>query len=256
MKKRITILGCGSSLGSPWINSYKGNCNIKNIKNLRTRSCIHIEYGPFSILIDTSPDIRQQMMKNNITKIDNIFYTHHHADQTSGIFEFRAFYLRDKKKIPVICNNETKKKLYNRYPWLFKDTKYYSKIMFFKNLKKRMVISKQKNKFKIDSFKVIHGDAQTTGYLFNKVAYIPDCKKIPSKSLEKLKGLNYLIIDCFRPKKFISHLSLEETLEIIKYIKPKKSILTNLHVDFDYEKLKNILPKNIFTAYDNLKFNF
>ena len=96
MIKKLTILGCGSSLGSPWLNNYWGNCNYKDKKNIRTRCCIHIQFGPISILIDTSPDIKYQMLKNRIKKVDAILYTHEHIDQTGGIFEFRPIYFKTK----------------------------------------------------------------------------------------------------------------------------------------------------------------
>ena len=98
MKNKFTILGCGSSLGSPWINQNWGNCRKNNKKNIRTRCCAHIQYNNLSILIDTSPDIRQQLLNNNITSIDSILYTHEHADQTAGIFEFRPFFFSKERK--------------------------------------------------------------------------------------------------------------------------------------------------------------
>ena len=99
MKNKFTILGCGSSLGSPWINQNWGNCNKGNIKNIRTRCCAHIQYKNTSILIDTSPDIKQQLINNKIKEIDSIIYTHEHADQTAGIFEFRPIYFSNRKVI-------------------------------------------------------------------------------------------------------------------------------------------------------------
>ena len=98
MKNKFTILGCGSSLGSPWINSFWGNCDKVNKKNRRSRCCAHIRYKNLSILIDTSPDIKQQLISNNIKNVDSILYTHEHADQTAGIFEFRPIYFMKKKK--------------------------------------------------------------------------------------------------------------------------------------------------------------
>ena len=97
MKKKFTILGCGSSLGSPWINNYKGKLG-NNKKNIRTRCCAHLQYGNISLLIDTSPDIKSQLLKNKIKSLDAIIYTHEHADQTAGIFEMRPFFWSNKKK--------------------------------------------------------------------------------------------------------------------------------------------------------------
>ena len=105
MKNKFTILGCGSSLGSPWINQNWGNCKKNNKRNIRTRCCAHIQYKDISILIDTSPDIRHQLIVNNIKQVDAILYTHEHADQTAGIFEFRPIYFFKKKPIQFIVIN-------------------------------------------------------------------------------------------------------------------------------------------------------
>ena len=114
MKNKFTILGCGSSLGSPWITNYKGKLK-NNIKNIRTRCCAHILYKGLSILIDTSPDIKYQFLKNKIKSLDAIMFTHEHADQTSGIFEMRPFYWINKKKIPVYGSKKTIKALLKKY---------------------------------------------------------------------------------------------------------------------------------------------
>ena len=107
MINKFTILGCGSSLGAPWITNYWGKLNKNNKKNIRTRCCAHIQYGELSILIDTSPDIKSQFLKNKIKSPDAIIYTHEHADQTSGIFEMRPFFWKNKKKIPVYGSPRT-----------------------------------------------------------------------------------------------------------------------------------------------------
>ena len=106
MKNKFTILGCGSSLGAPWITNYWGKLNKKNKKNIRTRCCAHIQYQNISILIDTSPDIKEQIKKNNIKNIDAVIYTHEHADQTVGIFELRPFFGKIKKKFLFMEVNE------------------------------------------------------------------------------------------------------------------------------------------------------
>ena len=256
MKNKFTILGCGSSLGSPWMNQHWGNCNKNNKKNIRTRCCAHIQYKDISILIDTSPDIRQQLISNKINDVDAIIYTHEHADQTAGIFEFRPIYFKKRKKIPIYCNENTKRRLFSAYPWLFKSSKLYPQIMEIKNTRSNFFIKKKNSKINFKSLDVIHGSVKTRGYLFNKIAYISDCKKIPENSLKKLKNLDLLAIDCFRNLSHITHLDLTSTLKIINNLKPKKAILINMHVDLDYDYLMKKLPKNITPAYDGLKINF
>ena len=122
MKAKFTILGCGSSLGSPWITNYNGNLR-KHPKNIRTRCCAHIQKGNLSVLIDTSPDIKYQFSKNKIKNLDSIIYTHEHADQTAGIFEMRPFYWKNKSKIPIYGSRKTIKSLKNLTDFVFLESK-------------------------------------------------------------------------------------------------------------------------------------
>ena len=255
MKNKFTILGCGSSLGAPWINNYNGKLK-KNTKNIRTRCCVHIQKGNLSVLIDTSPDIKYQFLKNKINSLDAIIYTHEHADQTSGIFEMRPFFWKNKKKIPIYASSRTIKELRNKYTFCFSPRHGYKPIMKTYSVKNKFTIKKDRNILNIEEFDVTHGMIKATGFVFDKIAYLSDCNKISNKSLKKLFNLDYLIIDCLRKNKHPSHFNYNDALELIEKLKPKKSILTNLHVDLDYFKLKKKLPKNIIPAFDGLKFNF
>ena len=255
MKNTFTILGCGSSLGSPWITNYKGNLK-KNQKNLRTRCCAHIQYGNLSVLIDSSPDIKTQFLTNKINNLDAIIYTHNHADQTSGIFEMRPFYWKNKKKIPIYGSAYTIKALKKTYTYCFSPRHGYEPIMKANIIKNHFNIKKNNKKLNIKAFEVEHGLINATGYVFKKIAYISDCNRISNKSLKNLYNLKYLIIDCLRNKKHPSHFNYDDALELIKLVKPKKAILTNLHVDLDYQYLKKKLPSNILPAYDGLNFSF
>ena len=123
-------------------------------------------------------------------------------------------------------------------------------------IKKRFKIKKQNFRLNIEAFEVTHGLIKATGYLFDKIAYISDCNKISKKISKKLMNLDFLIIDCLRKDKHPSHFNYEDTMNFIKLVKPKKAILTNLHIDLDYFELKKKLPKNIIPAYDGLSFNF
>ena len=255
MNNKFTILGCGSSLGAPWITNFNGKLK-KHSKNIRTRCCAHIQKGNLSILIDTSPDIKSQFLKNKINTLDAIIYTHEHADQTSGIFEMRPFFWKNKKKIPVYASSRTIKELKEKYTFCFTPRHGYKPIMKAYSIKNKFSIIKEKNTLDIEEFDVTHGMIKATGFVFDKIAYLSDCNKISNKSLKKLKNLNYLIIDCLRKDKHPSHFNYNDAIRLIKKLKPKKSILTNLHVDLDYFELKNKLPNNIVPAYDGLSFNF
>ena len=256
MKNRFTILGCGSSLGAPWITNYWGNCNRKNIKNIRTRCCAHFQYKNISVLIDTSPDLKEQFKKNNLKTVDAVLYTHEHADQTSGIFELRPFFWRNKKKINIYGSKKTVKELKKKYDFCFQPKQGYMPIAKEHIIKNDFFLKKSNNKIKINSFEVQHGLIKATAYVVNKTAYLSDCSYIPDKSKKYLNNLDYLIIDCLRYKYHPGHFNFETAVSLSKELKPKKTILTNLHVELDYNKLKNKLPRNIIPAFDGMNFNF
>ena len=252
---KFTILGCGSSLGSPWITNYSAKLK-KNSKNIRTRCCAHIQKANLSILIDTSPDIKSQFLNNKIRSLDAIIYTHEHADQTSGIFEMRPFFWKNKKKIPVYASSRTIKELKDKYTFCFSQRHGYKPIMKANTIQKKFLIKKDNTQLFVDAFEVEHGMIKSTGYRFDDIAYISDCNKISNSVSKKLLNLKYLIIDCLRKEKHPSHFNFDDALSFIKLVKPQKAILTNLHVDMDYFDLKRKLPKNIIPAFDGLNINF
>jgi phosphoribosyl 1,2-cyclic phosphate phosphodiesterase len=255
LKNKITILGCGSSLGSPWITGHKGN-DSNNIKNIRTRCSAHIRYKNLSILIDTSPDIKMQFRMNKITDLDAVVYTHDHADQTAGIFELRPFFWKNKKKIPVYGSKETIKLLMKNNTYCFRNIKGYQAILESKIIKNTFSIKKKNNSLSFKTFEAQHGQINSTVYVFKKIAYMSDCNFIEKKNYKDLKNLDLLIIDCLRKKKHPSHFNYEEALRMSSLLKAKKTIFTNLHTDLDYGELKKELPKNILPAYDGLTINF
>tara|TARA_A100001015_G_scaffold218438_1_gene245541 strand:- start:1009 stop:1773 length:765 start_codon:yes stop_codon:yes gene_type:complete len=249
----LIILGCGSSLGSPWINNHWGNCDKKNKLNIRTRCSAFIKKGNLSVLIDSSPDIREQFIKNKIKDVDCVLYTHEHSDQTSGIFELRPFFWKHKKRIDIYADSRTLKALKKKYDFCFYGGQGYIPIMKPNLIKKKQMIRKGKNKIEFDTFKVEHGQITSTAYVFNKTAYLSDCSNINPSDLNKLKKLNYLIIDCLKFKRHPGHFNLETSIRISTFLKPKKTILTNLHTELDYNFLKKNLPKNILPAYDGMR---
>ena len=256
MRNKFTILGCGSSLGTPWITNYWGSCDKKNKKNIRTRSGAHFLYKNMSILIDTSPDLKAQFQKNNIKNVDSVIYTHEHADQTFGIFELRPFFWKNNKKIDIYGSKRTIKQLRNKFDFCFKKKQGYVPILKSNIIKDSFFLEKKNISLKIDSFEVQHGQIKSTAYIFNKIAYLSDCSDIPDKYAYKLFNLDYLIIDCLRKKKHPGHFNYSTAIYLAKKFKAKKTILTNLHGDLDYNNLIKKLPSNIIPAFDGLNFNF
>ena len=254
---KFIILGCGSSMGVPRADGFFGNCNPQNPKNYRSRCSALIKTNNETILIDTSPDLRKQLLDNNVKSIDKVFYSHMHADQTHGINDLRVFYLKNKKTIPVFADNETKRYLLKSFKYCFaNNSKDYPAILRLYDVKKKLFIKDGNRRILVKPIKVNHGKVRSICYIFdNELAYISDVSSIDLKYHNHFKNLKYLIIDCLWFKYHPSHLNLENSLKLIEIFKPKKAILTNLHSDLDYDYLNKILPKNIIPAYDGLSLN-
>ena len=254
---KFTILGCGSSMGVPRADGFFGNCNPNNKKNYRTRCSALIKTNKENILIDTSPDLRQQLLNQKINKIDKVFYSHMHADQTHGINDLRVFFIQKKSPIDVFADSPTSLYLKKNFSYCFNNnTKEYPATLKLNKIKKKLFIKDSKKRVPIRPIKVKHGNVNSLCYIVdNKLAYISDVSKIFSKDYRYFKNLEYLVIDCLWYRYHPSHFNLENSLKIIEKFKPKKSILTNMHSDLDYDKLKKKLPKNVVPAYDGLTVN-
>ena len=251
---KFVILGSGSSMGVPRPDGFFGNCDPKNPKNFRSRCSALIKNKNINVLIDTSPDLRTQMLKNKIKSLDTVMYTHHHADQTHGINDLRVFFLKRKKEIPVYTDKNTKKYLLGSFSYCFEGSKEYPPLLRLFDIKKKFRIGKFIN---IETVTVRHGSLNSVWYIMNKkIDWLPDANEIYKKDYKKFFKLDYLVVDCLRYKTHPSHFNLDDVLKMNIDLKPKKLILTNLHSDLDYDKLINILPRNIKPAYDGLTLNF
>ena len=254
---KFIILGCGSSMGVPRADGFYGNCDPKNDKNYRLRCSALIKSKNETILIDTSPDLRQQLISNNIKKIDKVLYSHMHADQTHGINDLRVFYIKKKIPIPVYADKATRIYLMKTFGYCFKNySREYPATLKLNPLKKNLFIKDGNKKITIKPITVKHGRVNSICYIIDKkLAYISDVSEIKRKDFKYLKNLKYLIIDCLWIDKHPSHFNLEDCLNIISKINPKKTILTNLSPVLDYNYLKKILPLNVCPAYDGLKIS-
>ena len=255
MKTRLIILGCGSSVGVPCIDGIWGSCNKNNKKNIRTRSSAIIIKGKNSILIDTSADLRCQLLSNKIKNISSVILTHEHADQTNGLFELRPFFWRHKKKINIYGDTVTMDLIKKRHDYLFKKIGSYPPIVQSNIIKSKFSLGRSSEKIFFKAIKVKHGKTNSLGYIFENTAYISDCSDLSIINMKELKNLKYLIIDCLKLKKHFSHFNLNESLYVHQKLKPKKTILTNLHYDLDYNYLLKKLPRNVVPAYDGLKLS-
>lgn len=252
---KFIILGCGSSMGVPRIDSFFGNCDPKNKKNYRTRCSALLQANKLNILIDSSPDLRSQLLRHKIKKIDKVFYSHMHADQTHGINDLRIFYIKNKKPLPIYADNITSSYLFKTFTYCFKKMNNgYPPTLKLNKIKNNFYINDGHNKkIFVQAIKVKHGDVESVCYIFDKkIAYISDVKEIYKSDLKYFKNLKYLIIDCLWKRNHPSHLNFKESIKLIRYLSPKKAILTNLHSDLDYNLLKKKLPLNIIPAFDGL----
>jgi len=256
MSVKFIILGCGSSMGVPRADGYSGNCNLNNKKNFRTRCSALIQFNKQNILIDTSPDLRAQLLNNKIRSIDKVFYTHLHADQTHGINDLRPFFLNDKNQIPVYADNKTSKYLNSTFKYCFKSIDGYPSTLLLNKLKKTHLFRNKSHKIIIESIPAKHGNIESICYLVNKkLLYASDVNLFYNKDLKKITKLDYLILDCFCYDKHPTHFNLEQVIELVLLIKPKKTILTNMNSKLDYDQLKEKLPKNIIPGYDGMTVN-
>ena len=194
MSAKLIILGCGSSVGVPRIDGYWGKCK-NNYKNRRSRCSAFIIKGKNSILIDASPDIKNQFLSNNIKDISSILITHKHADQTLGLFELRPFFWKYAKRINLYSNSVTLKYLKQTQSYLFNKTKDYKPILKANKIKSKFSLGKSKDKIDFKSVEVKHGNIKSLANIFHKTAYFSDCKDLSYVDLDVLKGLNYLILD-------------------------------------------------------------
>jgi phosphoribosyl 1,2-cyclic phosphate phosphodiesterase len=256
MSLKFIILGCGSSMGVPRADGYKGSCDLKNKKNHRTRCSALIKLNNENILIDTSADLRNQLLANKVKSIAKVFYTHSHADQTHGINDLRPFFMSNKKQIPVYADKDTSKYLYKTFNYCFKSSFYYPSILNLNKLNRFHTFKDKRKKILIKAIPVKHGSINSICYVINnKLAYASDISLIYKKDLASFKKLEYFIVDCLWYKKHYAHFNLDQVLDLIKEINPKKTILTNMHSDLDYDKLKKILPKKVVPGFDGMCIN-
>jgi phosphoribosyl 1,2-cyclic phosphate phosphodiesterase len=262
MTQFITILGCGSSGGVPRLGAGWGECNPSNAKNRRRRCSILVERVDVSgqtsaVLVDTSPDIREQLLDNDVSHLDAVLYTHDHADHTHGIDDLRALVLHNRKRIDMWMSAQTRSILEQRFDYIFKTPEGgdYPPIANAHLLHppEPLSIHGAGGMITVIPFDVVHGNITALGYRFGNVAYTPDVNNVPDESLESLRNLDVWIVDALRHKPHPSHFSAEEALAWIERMRPKRAILTNLHTDLDYDELRRQLPENVEPAYDGMR---
>lgn len=252
---KVTILGCGSSGGVPRIGNDWGACDPDNPKNRRSRCSILVERGATRILVDTAPDLRQQMLDANISRLDAVFYTHLHADQAHGIDDLRVFFLRERRRIPVYADPMTLAAMEARFDYCFEEIEGYPPILQGNELAAPVSVGAGESAVGVTPITVRHGRIDALGFVFQapggaRVGYFPDVSEIPEPAFDALHGLDLLIVDALRYRPHPSHAHVERSLAWIDRLGPDRALLTNMHVDLDYETLKAECPANVEPAYD------
>lgn len=251
---KVILLGTGTSQGVPVIGCSCETCRSSNRKDKRLRTSAFIDTGSAKILIDTSIDFRQQMLRNNISDIDCVLYTHHHVDHIFGMDDLRQITQKHDKVIELFGNNDTIDEMSVTYRYVFDKELIRHKSVPLVNFNKIDNTPFSFRDVRIIPVEVSHGKIKILGFRIGDFAYITDSSAIADNELEKLKGLKALVINALRIRPHPTHFNLQEAVEIAKALKPKRTFLTHVTHDVLHDKINATLPKGIELGYDNLEF--
>lgn len=257
----VTILGSGSSGGVPRLGGNWGACDPSEPRNQRRRCSLYVEKGETKALIDTSPDMRQQLLDVECGRLDAVLFTHDHADQVNGIDDLRMIAYNMRQRVPVFMDAPTSKTLMQRFGYCFvqEEGSYYPPILEEIQMPDpgdELIVFGNGGDIVAMPFLQHHGNINSLGFRLGPVAYSADVVGLPEASFAHLEGVQCWIVDALRYEKHVSHSHVAQTLEWIERVKPELAILTNLHVDLDYQTLKAELPAGVIPAYDGLKISF
>ncbi|MFV8839192.1 MBL fold metallo-hydrolase [Salinimicrobium soli] len=249
---KVTFLGTGTSQGIPVIGSDHPVCLSDDPKDKRLRVSVLIEVEGHNIVIDCGPDFRQQMLSNKVTHLDAILFTHEHSDHTVGLDDIRPYFFKQ-GDIPVYAHPRVMKSLHQRFDYIFASENKYPGAPSVQEHLIQNEVFKFKN-INITPINVMHNRVQVFGFRIGDFAYITDAKTIEEEEAEKLRGVDVLVVNALRKEPHHSHFNLEEALEFIKKIKPKRAYLTHISHRLGFHaEVQAELPENVFLAYDNLQ---
>lgn len=257
---RLTVLGCGSSPGTPRITGDWGNCDPHNPKNRRLRAALLVERvaagGTTRVVIDTGPDFREQMLLAKVPRLDAVVYTHPHADHIHGIDDLRGFVLEQKHRIAVHADEPTLSRLIEAFGYCFATPQgsSYPPIVVPHVIDhgRTVVIEGEGGPLAFEPLPQVHGDIVSLGFRIGDAAYCPDVSAFPESTLARMGALELLILDALQYKPHPSHLSLDQALGVIERLKPRRALLTHMHVPLDYETVRRKTPENVEPAHDGL----
>ncbi|MCK8462821.1 MBL fold metallo-hydrolase [Aliiroseovarius sp. S1339] len=259
----FTILGCGSSGGVPRLGGHWGDCDPNNPKNRRTRCSALVtrtgdDGGVTRVLIDTSPDMRHQLLREGVGTLDAVVYTHSHADHMHGIDDLRMVVFNMKERLSVWADGPTQDALLARFSYAFvqPEGSNYPAILDLHFINGDVVIGGAGGEIRLTPFEVRHGMMDALGFRIGDLAYLPDVNEIPDDVLPVLEGLDIFVLDALRRAPHPTHFHLEQSLEWIDRIGAKKGVLTNMHIDLDHSTVDAETPAHITPAYDGMTLSF
>lgn len=265
-RRRFTILGCGSSPGVPRINGDWGACDPDNSKNQRMRTaCMVQQFGPdggvTTVVIDTGPDLRAQLIAAQVTHIDAVLYTHAHADHLHGIDDLRGYFISSRERIPIYADPTTMQRIRDGFPYCLETPpgSSYPPIVLphtIDDLSADIAINGAGGTMHFKPHMQQHGDTHSLGFRIGNVGYCTDVSDFPPETVSKLGGLDVLIIDTLQYRYHPSHLSMEQSLAWIEKLAPKRAILTHMHTPLDYDTVMRETPAHVEPAYDQMQFEF
>lgn len=249
---KVTVLGCGGSGGVPLIGGNWGSCDPANPKNRRRRSSILVEEAGTTLLVDTSPDCREQLLDAGVRHLDAVLYTHAHADHLHGIDDLRAMNRLMQRRLPAYASPETLRRIGQRFDYVFAPLEPGSG--FYKPALEPRPIDGPFRAGSIDvrSFEQDHGFSTTLGFRFGPVAYSTDVVELSEAAFETIAGVEVWIVDCLRKEPHPTHSHLEKTLAWIERVKPRRAIFTHMDIWLDYDELRRELPPHVEPGYDGL----
>ncbi len=259
---RFTILGCGSSGGVPRLGGHWGNCDPNDPRNRRRRCSMLVERldgdGATRVLIDTSPDMRAQLLDVGVDTLDGVVYTHSHADHVHGIDDLRMVVFNRKARVPVWADAATQEALLSRFGYAFVQPQGspYPPILDLHTIDGDIPVAGAGGTLVLRPFAVRHGAMEALGFRIGPLAYLPDVSEIPDSALGLLEGLDCWVLDALRRAPHPTHFHLERALEWIARMRPARAVLTNLHNDLDYATLDAETPAHITPAHDGMVLSF
>lgn len=249
---KVTFLGTGTSHGVPMIACNCRVCTSGNPKNKRMRTSVIVRKNGCNILIDATPELRLQCIKNNVTRLDAVLITHPHADHIFGLDDLRRFNMVQRMDIPIYGNTKTLDTIRNVFSYVFNnepDPGGYKPRFSMNIINGKLKIGD----LSIETVEAIHGSGEVTGYRIDKFAYLTDVSEIPEKSLEKLKALDVLVLGALRYIPHAKHFNIEQALRIVKQLNPQKTYFTHMCHDIEHEEDSRKLPVGVEFAFDGLE---